>query len=306
MAATSLLGTIGRWFLFAGVVLWLGAVGVRWILLPLLARRPHPGEPLRGHLLGAAASVGLGAGLLLVAGTLTRLQMQVSDFVDPFDPPGAQVHLLLTATFWGRVWIAQAATVAVGALGFALCRSGARWAWVPAGAAALAVGLTLPLSGHAVAVENQRSLAVVADALHVWAAGIWLGGLAVMLFAVVRARRHWQDPAFTRGLADLFSVFSPLALGCAAAIATTGLLGAWLHLPGVGALVGTGYGRALMWKLAAVAAVTGVGAYNWRRVGPSVAQGASPATLLRSAGAEVALASLVLLLTAVLVVTSPP
>ncbi len=306
MAAASLLGVLGRWLLFSGTVLWIGAAGIRWVLLPVWARHPAPAEPLRGRLLAAASTLGVFGGLLLLAGTLARLQMQAVDFVDPFDPPGPQVRLLVTGTFWGRVWLVQAGATAVGLLAFLICRGGnGRSAWSVAGAAALVAGIVPSLSGHAIATEDVAALAVLADSAHVLAAGLWLGGLAIVILAVARSRRDWSEPLFRSRLAQTLAIFSPMALGCAAVLAGTGLFGSWLHLASLSALFDTAYGRALLWKLVAVAGVVVAGAYNWRRLKPRISAAGAPETLLKSALVETTLASVVLLLTAVLVVTSP-
>jgi putative copper export protein len=306
MAAASLLGILGRWLLFSGTVLWIGAVGTRWVLLPVWARHPVPAEPLRGRLMAAASTLGVFGGLLLVTGTLARLQMQAVDFVDPFDPPGPQVRLLVTSTFWGRVWLVQAATVAVGLLAFVASRGGGgRSAWSVAGAAALVAGIVPSLSGHAIATEDLAGLAVLADSAHVLAAGLWLGVLSVVILAIARSRKDWTDPGFRSQLAQMLAIFSPMALGCAAILAGTGLFGSWLHLESPAALLEAAYGRALLWKLVAVAGVAGAGAYNWRRLKPRISEASSPEAQLKSALVETTLASAVLLLTGVLVVTSP-
>jgi copper transport protein len=74
------------------------------------------------------------------------------------------------------------------------------------------------------------------------------------------------------------------------------------------ALVTTGYGRLLLLKLAAVAALLGLAAWNKRRLTPHLAAGdeAAARRLRRSIGAEMAVAAAVLALTAALGQTVPP
>lgn len=307
MATASLLGTLGRWLLFTGTLLWLGAATVRWVVLPAWALRPRPGEPLRGAILRSAAGTGVLGGLLLLAGTLSRLQMQVADFVEPFEPAGPQVRLLVTQTFWGRVWIFQAVVVVVGMVAFLACRHGGRKiAWAVGGASAVAAGIVPALSGHAVATEGAAALAVMADAAHVLAAGAWLGTLSVIVATVATRHAWWGDPLVRDQLSDLVHVFSPVALTCAAIIATTGLLAAWLHVTPATALVTSGYGRTLLLKIGGVVVVMTIGAFNWRRVKPALAEPEAPRRVLRSAGLELTFACLVVLVTSVLVVTPPP
>jgi putative copper export protein len=92
---------------------------------------------------------------------------------------------------------------------------------------------------------------------------------------------------------------------CVASLATTGLFAAWAHLPSVGALVSTGYGRLLVLKLALVAVVLGLGALNWKKLTPRLHEAGGTNTLRRAAAVELLAAQLVLLVTALLVRTSP-
>jgi putative copper export protein len=55
-----------------------------------------------------------------------------------------------------------------------------------------------------------------------------------------------------------------------------------------------------------VALVALTGAYNWRRLLPSLGQETGTRRLQRSARVEVAIAIVVLIITAILVATSPP
>ena len=120
---------IGRWLLFAGTLTWVGAAAVRWVLLPLWSRGSG-GLGSAGHALSrAAAIVGLFGSLCLLAGVTSRLQTQVADFVDPFDPAGPQVRLLLSSTLWGKVWISQAVITMVGTVAFVTILAGRERPW---------------------------------------------------------------------------------------------------------------------------------------------------------------------------------
>ena len=108
-------------------------------------------------------------------------------------------------------------------------------------------------------------------------------------------------------MARLVRVFSPLALVAVATLAATGLFASVLHLESAADLFTTAYGRRLGLKLVLVAGVMALGAFNWRRVKPRLEAGdADASVLLRSAATEIAVGALVLLVTAVLVVTPPP
>jgi copper transport protein len=96
--------------------------------------------------------------------------------------------------------------------------------------------------------------------------------------------------------------FSPLALGSFGTLATFGLLTAWLHLGELDRLWTTPYGKTLLVKLGVVALVLMFGAWNWRRQKPRLGSESAARSLRASAIAELVIASLVLIVTSVLVV----
>jgi putative copper export protein len=108
--------------------------------------------------------------------------------------------------------------------------------------------------------------------------------------------------------------FSPLALTAATALFLAGSATAFLYLGSPAAVYGTVYGRVFAAKFVVFCAIGAIGYFNWQRVRPQLeeaAQGngddpAVEALLLRSAGAELAVAAVVLVLTAVLVALPMP
>ena len=66
------------------------------------------------------------------------------------------------------------------------------------------------------------------------------------------------------------------------------------------------YGRTLLLKLGAVLLMASAGAWNWRRAGPALGGGGSIQPMRRSVAAELLVGALVVLATAILVVTPPP
>jgi putative copper export protein len=104
----------------------------------------------------------------------------------------------------------------------------------------------------------------------------------------------------------LVNSFSPLALTAASVVALTGLTTAWMHLKRVSSLWTTGYGITLVIKLIFVLIVVVLGAWNWRRVRPSLGEEGTELTIRRSATMELTFGALVLLCTAVLVTLPSP
>ncbi len=150
------------------------------------------------------------------------------------------------------------------------------------------------------------ALAVVADTLHVLTAAGWIGSLAVTLLAGIPAALAVEGPQRGRLVADVVRTFSPSALACAGMLAFTGVIAARFHVGTLAALTGTAYGRTLLLKLALVALVLTAGAYNWRKVRPSLGTEAAAAHLVRSAALELTIALLVLIVTAILVALPTP
>ncbi|HEV2641836.1 MAG TPA: CopD family protein, partial [Candidatus Elarobacter sp.] len=104
----------------------------------------------------------------------------------------------------------------------------------------------------------------------------------------------------------LVARFSPVALWAAAILGISGVITAWRHLKFVAALWTTPYGYALDIKLALVAIVLGLGAWNWRRMSPRLGAEAAAHEMRRSATAELTFAAIVLAVTAVLVSLPAP
>lgn len=194
----------------------------------------------------------------------------------------------------GRAWLVRAAAwllVCVVVWG--------RGAWVRehllwAGGLAAVLVATLPYGGHAT-TQTPEAVLVPADAVHVVAAGTWLGGLVLLLAAFWPGRNTSSEDALRATRA-----FSRVAGWAIAIIVLTGSVEAWFYLGSLDALTTT-YGISLLTKVALVVAIVVLGALNRARIS------ARGATALRSAMiAEIGLAVGLLAATAVLVRTAPP
>ena len=122
-------------------------------------------------------------------------------------------------------------------------------------AVALALVPTTSLAAHAQA-DGARTVAV--DLLHVTAAGVWAGGLAFVLVALLL-----EEPAARWRLAGrLVPRFSALALPAVAVLVTAGVVNAYLEVRSWSALWHTSYGQLVLAKSALVLPVLALGAYN--------------------------------------------
>jgi putative copper export protein len=191
------------------------------------------------------------------------------------------------------------AMLAVAFAGFALVRATPSLGWVVAAIGVLCVVLQPVYTGR---------LAGKVNAVHVLAASTWLGTLLVLTIVGIRGVIGSASAGQQRAVlvADLVNSFSPLALTAATIVALTGATTAWLHLKRLSALYTTSYGITLMVKLLLVLIVAMVGAWNWKRVRPSLGAEGSEHTIRRSSRIELAIAGLVLIVTSVLVTLPSP
>jgi len=192
------------------------------------------------------------------------------------------------------------AMLTIGTLGFVLVRATWRGGWTIAAIGVLLLVLQPLYTGRFAGKVN---------AVHILAASTWLGTLLVLLLIGIRGVATSTSAAGAQRaelVADLVNSFSPLALVASAIVAITGLTTAWLHLKRISSLWTTSYGLALDVKLVLVLVVVTLGAWNWRRVRPSLGAEGTEQTIRRSAKMELTFAALVLIATSVLVTLPSP
>lgn len=278
---------------FLGAYLSLGVVGLRYGVLGRALGRA-PGDTARAQLFRAAGrrAAGLGlAGVLLATGLLIAGAVRVS----------AARHTPLVDVLARGQGEAIVALVcyALAIVGFGLVLARIPAAWHVAAVGALGAALVNVLALRWAALVNP---------VHVLAGSLWIGTLfALMTIAIPTVEAGAQsgdDKALT--IAEMVHAFSPVALGAVAVLVLTGVVTAVRHLKFVAALWTTSYGIALVVKLCVVAVVLAAGAWNWRRVRPSLGTPGAADHLRRSARLELAFAGIVLLVTSVLVSLPSP
>jgi len=341
-----------RLAMLTALVCTVGAVAVRYAVLPrwTAARRADGGTADGGTSDGAAegrvATFGLIAASVGGVAVVLRVFEQLGQLADPDDVRGAGALAgiaaafpvgVLLATRWGRAAVVALAAFALAAAGCWRARRRAARAgralgvpgtlgagWRAAAAGALVLAVVPAWLGHGAADETSPWLSPLADALHVAAAGVWVGGLAV---AGMLALPDADAPPRERpagALLALVRAFSPVALGAGALLLASGVVSAWLRLrPALAPLAAGGdwaaalratgvYGAVLAAKAVAAAGVAAFGAWNWRRGTPRLAAAggrddASAAAAMRASVAwELALAGVALAITAALVAMPPP
>lgn len=119
------------------------------------------------------------------------------------------------------------------------------------------VSIAFLFDGHTATAEPSF-LVRTSSLIHVVAAGVWVGGIVLMV--QVLARRHRAGVALEAGpMAVRFSRVASVSL---VAVALAGAALAWSILDSPGELVSTSWGRLLILKLAIVGVAAAMGAYN--------------------------------------------
>ena len=190
---------------------------------------------------------------------------------------------------WGRHRMLQVAAAAALAVSYLLVRLGPRAGWLLAALSGVGLAVALPLLGHA--AGNAGRMAV--HTVHLLGAGLWIGTLAALwVVARIESCRGGSELAAPA----LFRQFSIVALSGAVVVLVAGLVASALYVETLSSLWTTGYGRALMLKVALVAGIGVCGFVNWRRFGEPGERSTIPPTV----PLEVALACAVAFATSVL------
>jgi copper transport protein len=244
--------TVARFAVFASIALLIGAAGFLVLIWPRARESKGAARIVLAGWIGAL--VATVAGIALEGAYAGALPLG-----DVFDP---SVTGDVLDTRFGRVWLLRLVLLA---LAFPLLRLLVnrrpvveyplpRW-WRPA---AIAVGLGLlftpGLSGHA-SSGRLVPLALLADATHLGAVSLWLGGLVVLVVVALR-------PKNVEELRAVVPRFSRLALAAVGVIVATGVFQAWRQLGSISNLRDTDYGKLLAAKLLVFGALVITAAFS--------------------------------------------
>ncbi len=214
---------------------------------------------------------------------------RLADHLDPVTL-WSLASLIDTATAWR--WTAfLAAAVMLVSLGVL------RWSWTPVLlAGSLATLVPLGLTGHS-AASGSHDLAVNSLMIHLFAAGLWAGGLLALLVHAVRGGEHTALAARR---------FSTVALWCFVAMAFSGVINALVRLAPVDLLT-TAYGRLVGAKIIALC-LLGIAGWQQRRSGVAALQAHPDArsVLIRLASVEAVIFAVTFGIAVALGRTAPP
>jgi putative copper resistance protein D len=283
------------WYLFILLVVGSTSAGRACAEAPIWPRR--------------LTAIAVGSAWMLVGIVLLRLWSQTNDAFGSNDGPltFAQAQIILFETPWGGGWMWQAGATLVtfvAVIGWHM-----RWSlWPVAAVCASAAAFTTGLTGHAVGMEDQVWITVLAHGVHVIAAGWWLGALTLIL--IVTTRTDFQRDVQARlSLAHVIDRFSPVAIVAVTALVIAGGVATWRHLLVPAGLDGfaSPYGLALAVKIGAFGAAGLCGLYNWRVLSRALAGSADAARQFRAvAWIEVSMGVVAIMLTALLGTLSMP
>jgi putative copper export protein/mono/diheme cytochrome c family protein len=214
----------------ASLVFWFGTL---LFVAAVLPTAPGPASLRRGLL--RLARVGALAGFLTAAVWLVLQTAQIAGA----DSVAATAHALPAValhTQFGH-WLLARVALLVGAL--ALPRSAGLA--IPLVLAGAALGMQ-PMLGHAGAIGGAAGMELIgSEALHVLAAGAWLGGLLPLCIAVARL----PHPV----AASACRSFTPIGLASVLILGGTAVVQAATFMGGLPGLLGTSYGRIALLKL---------------------------------------------------------
>ena len=163
------------------------------------------------------------------------------------------IGAVLTGTAFGHVWLPRLGlgVAVVACAAFTLPRA----PWTAIAAAFLLASLALV--GHAAMSEGMvGAIRRLTQAVHLLAAGAWVGGAIPLAYALAATR---QNPRAATGILLRFSAYGAVAV---ALIVASGTLNAVALVGSAGALVGTSYGWALLAKLVLVALLVALASIN--------------------------------------------
>jgi len=185
----------------------------------------------------------------LMSGVIWLLLQAVSMSGLPFGEAMSTTVLLtvLNETQFGLVSEIRAAL----ALVLLICLAGDRFrsaSWT-AVAAALALIATIAWTGHAESTPGELGhLHLAADALHLVAAAVWIGGLVPLALLLATVQRH-HAVEWTSLAQVATQRFSILGIASVATLLVSGIVNASILVGSFHALLSSQYGRLLMLKL---------------------------------------------------------
>jgi putative copper resistance protein D len=238
---------------------------------------------------------------------LEVISMTGLSFVDSFST--STWKTVLFETVFGHIWQFRLGVIAA-ALVLALSRLAGNG--VPRRPAVLALWLlslvllvSLAWISHAAAAGLQP-ISLIGDALHLCAAGVWIGGLVPLVIFLTRAS---VSSAITKIIPLVIGRFSTLSLCCVSVLIASGICNSWSLVGSIHALFTTLYGWLLLVKVGLFGILIGFGVRNRLAIKATASTAQTRSGFLqqlrRNVISEICLGAAVVVIVACLGVTPP-
>ncbi len=238
---------------------------------------------------------------------LEVISMSGSSFENSFST--STWKTILFETVFGRVWQFRLGVIAAALLLTISPLAGNEAQWRPVFLILWLLSVVLLVSvawiSHAAAAGVQP-IGLIGDALHLCAAGAWIGGLLPLAILLTRIR---VSSAMARIVPQVLGRFSTLSLCCVGVLIASGISNSWLLVGSIHALLTTVYGWLLVFKLALFGILLSFGARNRLLVKTNLQKVPAISDLLaqlrRNVILEICLGAAVVIIVACLGVTPP-
>jgi putative copper export protein len=287
-----------KFFLYASLLVVVGASALRWLLLPRASA--ELGSPTVRMIEVSSARLAFVASVFALISSLLRAWTHTVAAFGFTESSLDNIKLIAIQSRWGHEWRVQLLAALLLTIA---CAFTARWreAWPLATLSAILFAGTIPLLGHASGSILREALHIV----HILAAATWLGTLVVVLAISIPEVEPDSNARISPHHIRLVILrnFSLIAMPSAAIAGAAGLVAAYLYVGAFSNLWMTDYGRTLVVKLALVGVIGGCGFVNWRRLQRIVPHETDSMALVFL---ETALSIAVVLVTALLTETGHP
>jgi copper transport protein len=281
-STTDVVGAIGRWLLYAALILMVGAASTSLIVFG--------GKLPAGGVVVLRTAVFIAVVGLFIIVWIEKILVGAPSLMPLFLTKEGQQLLALGVA----LLFCLGAVVAVDLWP-------ARWSLWLVGVAGSAAMLVHVIAGHAASGSSLWLLNIAVQWVHLTAVGVWVGGLFWLLLGLRGAEPAARGAAVAR--------FVTIATTMLVVVLVTGLARAMVELGSLSALVDTGYGITLLVKVALVTVLVLLGALNHFSWAPAVTRGeAGPAVRRFSLNCrgELVVGLCILAATAVLSGLAPP
>jgi copper transport protein len=220
------------------------------------SRSPHGPASARASTLWRRT---VAVGWVAVAAAVLTALVEAADAAGRLSGAGLRAFLFSDVAGEARVAVIAALLCAVGLAARSLPRA--------ASATALLALASVVVSGHADSA-HPRGIAVGADLLHLAAAAVWVGGIALVAWAWLPRVPALDGDGRRIVMERVLAPFARVALPAFATVVAAGALNATLELGSIPALWEDAYGRVLAVKIALVASIAAASYSHALRIRP--------------------------------------